>query len=61
MPGTLKSYAIDPATEDGSHHRHFAPEIGGKNGFRYEGMDAAHNVNDLRDAEAHSDAAQCVV
>jgi hypothetical protein len=51
----------DPAQEDRrerSHHCHLATELGSKNGLRYEGVDTAHDINDLGDAEAHCDIPQ---
>ncbi len=43
-----------------SYHRHLASEIGRKDRLRDKSMNAAHNVDDLRHAEADGDAAQCI-
>src|SRR5262249_16134082 len=41
-----------------SHHPHLVPELGREDRLRDEGMNAAYDVDDLRHAEAHGDAAQ---
>ena len=43
-----------------SHHFHLLPEFAGKYVLRNESVDAAHDVHDLGDAEAHRNATESV-
>src|SRR5215472_3947696 len=57
--------AIDPKRRsvpkaNRSYHHHLAPEFGRKDRLRDEGMDAAHNVEDLSHSKTHGSAAKSV-
>jgi hypothetical protein len=59
-------HGMSPQDEPGgcplgvSHHFHLLPEFAGKDVLRNESMDAAHDVHDLGDAEAHRNATESV-
>src|SRR5439155_20832558 len=55
---SLQSCAAVQWQASRSHHRHLAPETGSEDGLGDHGVNAAHDVQHLRDAAAPVDASQ---